>query len=249
MSERTAQPKARAAQTTRLLACGIIAGPLFLATWLIQAFTRKGFDPTYHPLSLLSLGNLGWIQIANFVVTGALYVACAAGMRRVLYPGRGGTWGPILVGVNGIGLILAGVFVTDAGAGFPPGAPSGAPEQISWHGLLHEVGFVVSSVSWLVACFVLMRGFVALKERGWVVACVAAPVAVLVADGWPDLDSLAIRLVIGSAVSFGFVAALAARLTRGLSDSGIEPRAGSKRLGLLGAAFFQPRTRQARSAR
>ena len=62
----------------RLLTAGIAAGPLFLGVWAMQAFTRTGFDPSRHPLSLLSLGNLGWIQIANFAVTGALYLACAA---------------------------------------------------------------------------------------------------------------------------------------------------------------------------
>jgi hypothetical protein len=53
-----------------------------------------GFDLSRHPISLLSLGSLGWIQIANFVVTGGLYVACAVGMWRALRPGRNGTWGP-----------------------------------------------------------------------------------------------------------------------------------------------------------
>jgi hypothetical protein len=51
---------------------------------------------------LLSLGDLGWIQIANFVVTGALFVACAVGLRRVLHPGRAGTWGPRLVGASAL---------------------------------------------------------------------------------------------------------------------------------------------------
>jgi hypothetical protein len=49
----------------------------------------SGVDLSRHPLSLLSLGDLGWIQIANFVVTGVLYVACAVGMRRALGPGPG----------------------------------------------------------------------------------------------------------------------------------------------------------------
>jgi hypothetical protein len=200
----------------RLLTGGIVAGPLFLAVWLIQALTREGFDLTYHPLSLLSLGGLGWIQIANFVVTGVLYVACAVGMRRVLRPGRGSTWGPMLVGAIGVGLIVSGVFVTDAGAGFPPGAPAGPPEHITWHGILHEVGFILASLSWTAACFVFLSRFAARKERGWVAACVAAPVAVIAIDAWPDLDSLSVRLVVGTAVTFGFVAALAARLMRGL---------------------------------
>jgi hypothetical protein len=225
MSEQTASPGAPTIQTTRLLACGILAGPLFLAAWLLQAFTREGFDPSRHPLSLLSLGELGWIQIANFVVTGLLYVACAIGMWRVLHPGRSGTWGPLLVGGFGIGLILAGSFTTDPGAGFPPGAPAGAPEQLSWHGVLHEVGFVVALVSWTAACFVLARRFVALKQRGWVAACVATPLVVLVLASWPDQDSLSLRLVIASAIQFGFVAAVAARLIGGLPDAAAARRA------------------------
>lgn len=219
MSEQTASPGAPTRQTTRLLACGIVAGPLFLAAWLLQAFTRDGFDPSRHPLSLLSLGELGWIQIANFVVTGVLYVACAIGMWRVLHSGRSGTWGPLLVGGFGIGLILAGIFTTDPGAGFPPGAPVGAPEQLSWHGVLHEVGFVVAVVSWTAVCFVLVRRFVALKQWGWVGACVATPLVVLVLASWPDQDSLSLRLVIASAIEFGFVAAVAARLMDGLPDA------------------------------
>jgi len=40
-------------------ACGIVAGPVFLATALTQAYTRDGFDLARHPISLLSLGDLG----------------------------------------------------------------------------------------------------------------------------------------------------------------------------------------------
>jgi len=64
-------------------------------------------------------------------------------VRRALHSGRADIWGPILFAANGIGLVLAGVFVTDAGAGFPAGAPVGAPESISWHGVLHEIGFAM----------------------------------------------------------------------------------------------------------
>jgi hypothetical protein len=74
-----------------LLYCGIVAGPLFIAASLIQAFTRTGFDLARHPLSLLSLGSLGWVQIANFVVSGILYVLGAVGQRAALRQSRGGT--------------------------------------------------------------------------------------------------------------------------------------------------------------
>ncbi len=52
----------RTSATRRLLACGIVAGPLFLAVILVQAFTREGFDLGRHPISLLSLGDLGWCR-------------------------------------------------------------------------------------------------------------------------------------------------------------------------------------------
>ncbi|WP_214321280.1 DUF998 domain-containing protein [Nonomuraea sediminis] len=193
--------------TPRLLACGLVAGPLFLAVYLVQAFTREGFDPAYHPLSLLSLGGPGWIQIANFVVTGLLYVGFAAGMRRAIDHARGGTWGPLLFGIVGLGLVTAGVFTTDAGAGFPPGAPAGAPEM-SRHGMVHEVGFVLASLPWFAGCLVL----VVRKVVPW--WWLASPVGVLVVDAWPDQRTLSLRLVIGTAVQFAFMVALAVRLLR-----------------------------------
>jgi uncharacterized membrane protein len=201
--------------TRRLLACGIAAGPLFLAVALTQAFTREGFDLRRHPISLLSLGDLGWIQVANFVVAGVLYLACAVGLRRVLRPGRGGTWGPLLVGALGVGLVMGGVFVADPGAGFPPGAPAGAPEQVSWHGMLHNLGPILAFNGMIVGCLVFARRFAALGLRGWVTACVATAVAVFALTWWPDLDGISVRLVIASAILFGFVAALAARLLLG----------------------------------
>jgi hypothetical protein len=78
---------------------------------------------------------------------------------------------------------------------------------------------VVAVVSWAAVCFVLVRRFVALKQWGWVGAGVATPLAVLVLASWPDPDSLSLRLVIASAIQFGFIAAMAARLRGGLPDA------------------------------
>ena len=207
--------------TRRLLACGIVAGPLFLAVTVVQALTRDGFDLGRHPVSLLSLGDLGWLQVANFVVAGALFVACAIGLRRALQSGRGSTWGPRLVGALGVGLIVAGVFVTDAGAGYPPGAPAGAPPEISWHGILHEVGFMIAFVGMVVGCLVFARRFASIKQTGWVAASIATPFAVLGLSSWPDPNGLSVRLVIATALLFGYVAALAARALGDLPESAV----------------------------
>jgi hypothetical protein len=195
----------------KLLGCVIVAGPLFVVASLVQAFTRTGFALGRHPISLLSLGSPGWLQIANFVVSGVLYVAGAVGLREALRPGRGSTWAPKLVAITGVGLIVAGVFPTDAGAGFPPGAPVGAP-TMSWHGVLHEVGFGLSFVGAIAACGVFARRYAALGQRGWAVAAVATIVAVFVIAGWPDFDTLSVRLVIATAALFGFLSVVAAQL-------------------------------------
>jgi hypothetical protein len=198
-----------------LLGCGLVAGPLFIAASLTQAFTRKGFDLARHPISLLSLGAPGWVQIANFVVCGILYMLGAVGLRQALRQDSGGRWGPLLIGVTGLGLIIAGVFTTDPGAGFPPGAPAGAP-TMSWHGMLHELGFLLTFIAAISASVVLARRYAAQRRRGWMVAALTTPVAALVVAGWPDLNTLSVRLVITTAILFGFLtAAFAELLTQG----------------------------------
>ena len=59
-----------ARQTGALLACGVLAGPLYIAVTAIQALTRDGFDPTRHRYNLLTIGELGWVHRANYVTAG-----------------------------------------------------------------------------------------------------------------------------------------------------------------------------------
>jgi Protein of unknown function (DUF998) len=157
-------PTARTKATQVLLACGALAGPLYLAVGLGQAFTRDGFDLGRHALSLLANGPFGWIQVGNLLITGLLTIACAVGLRRVLGGGPGGTWGPRLVGVYGAGLLLAGVFRADPTDGFPPGTPAGQG-QVSWHGMLHLASFGVGFVCLIAACFVVARALAALGQQ------------------------------------------------------------------------------------
>lgn len=107
--------------TTALLTCGLIAGPLYLVVGFAQAFTRDGFSPMHDDLSVLANGPLGWIQVANLILTGALVLACAVGTYRALGGGPGSTWGPRLLGGYGAGLVMAGIFRADPMYGFPPG--------------------------------------------------------------------------------------------------------------------------------
>lgn len=196
--------------TRRLLVGGVIAAPLFVGVWAVQALTRDGFRPTFHPLSLLSLGEGGWVQIASFVVTGLLLIGAGVGLRRVLAPGRTATWGAALVAAMGAGLVIAGVFVTDAGAGFPAGAPAGAPEM-SWHGAVHEIGFVLTQLAFVAAAVVLAVHHGRAGRRGWMVVCLGALVAAVAIAAAGAPETMAIRLVVSSATELGLVAAIAAR--------------------------------------
>ncbi len=151
-----------------VLVCGAVAGPLYIVLGVLQMLIRPSYDPTRHDLSLMSNGDLVWIQITNFVLSGFLVIAGALGMRRVLAGSRDGTWGPLLVGVYGLGLIGAGIFVADPALGFPPGTPADARE-ISAHGLMHFVTGGIGFLALIAACFVFARRFRALKERRWAV--------------------------------------------------------------------------------
>jgi hypothetical membrane protein len=163
--------------TATLLSGGAIAGPLFIGASFLQVLTREGFDLKRHAISMLTLGDQGWIQSANFEITGLLVLACAVGMRRVLRSGRASTWGPLLYGAYGLGLVVAGLFTPDPALGFPPGAPSAMPADMSPHALLHTIGFMVSFASLIVACFVFARRFNGLGRRGWALYCAATGLA------------------------------------------------------------------------
>jgi hypothetical membrane protein len=92
--------QAEAPTTTRtLLALGAAAGPLYVIVGLAQILTREGFDWTRHALSLMSNGPWGWVQVANFLLSGLLVLAGAVGLKRGLAIGRGRTAGPLLIAI------------------------------------------------------------------------------------------------------------------------------------------------------
>jgi hypothetical protein len=133
-------------------------------------------------------------------------------MRRALHPGRAATWGPRLIGAFGVALVAGGVFVADPGLGFPPGAPEGIPDEMSWHGIVHSAAPVLGFLSLTVACFVFARRATALKQRGWAASCVAIGVAVQALGAVPNVTDNFIPLWAAIVLGFGWASAQAARL-------------------------------------
>ncbi len=155
-------------KTKAFLLCGAIAGPLFTFAWFVEGATRADYSPLRHPISSLALGDFGWTQDANFIVTGILTLALAVGLRRALQPLGGSTWAPLLVGAIGIGLLGAGIFVTDPLNGYPPGTPDRLVNY-STHGELHGQFSAFVFLGFPAACFVLARCLSGWGERGWAI--------------------------------------------------------------------------------
>jgi hypothetical membrane protein len=208
--------------TRALLACGVVAGPLFYAVVAVEMLVRPGFDIRRHPISLLSLGDLGWIQMSTFVLCGLGGVACAVGIRRALRHRSAGTWGPLLVGLYGLGLIGAGAFTADPSLGFPPGTAQGMPDHLSWHAVLHGVAFFTTFTAVVVACAVFARRFAALKQWAWTAFCVAAGLVApaIVVLGMINPRAASVPFALAGVVAFGWVSVLALRL---MADLRVRP--------------------------
>lgn len=202
-------------KTNFLLACGVALGPLFYVVVVAQILTRSGFDIRRHPLSLLSLGDAGWIQVANFILAGLLAMACAVGMRRAMLNTSGGSLGPAFAAAFGLGMIVAGLFPPDPLLGFPPGASERIPSQLDQHAVLHGIGFFVAFVSLTAACFVFARRYFAVGSPGWgtysIATGVITPLLILAGMMIPSATSLSFFVV--GFIAFGWLGVVAVQLT------------------------------------
>jgi hypothetical protein len=146
-------PKEGTMRTRSLLAIGVVAPPLFVAALLIEGFTRSGYSSWRDMGSVLSVGPGGWQQIVNFIVCGLLVMVSAAGLARS-YPVT--VWGPRLVALFGLSLVIAGAFATDPANGYPPGSPpAGGPQ--TWHGTIHGANAILAFGSISLAAVVFGR--------------------------------------------------------------------------------------------
>lgn len=200
--------------TTRvMLAVGVLAGPLFIATATLQIITRDGFDLRRHPISLLSVGEHGWVQVTNFIVAGVLSIIFSVGVARVLTDGLASRWGPRFLTLFGVGLVIGGVFKADPALGFPAGAPEGIPEHISTPALIHAFAPPLAFLSLIGACLVIARRLAAdgLVRAALVTRVVAAVCFVL---SVPVGFGFSIRLFVAVALAFAWLAGYAVYLRR-----------------------------------
>jgi Protein of unknown function (DUF998) len=80
--------------TETLLIVGVAVAVVFVVVLLVEGAFRPAYNPTYHTGSELSLGDRGWIQIANFLQMGVGMFAFAIGVNRILDTFGGACWRP-----------------------------------------------------------------------------------------------------------------------------------------------------------
>jgi hypothetical protein len=138
-----------------LVRYGIIAGPFYLVVGLAQALVRDGFDLKRHPLSVLANGSGGWVQTANFVLTGLMVIAAAVGLRRLLAPrSSAASW---FLGFFGAGMLAGAIFRADPVDGFPVGTPEGMPTSVSTFGVLHFAVGGLGFLAWAISAILTGR--------------------------------------------------------------------------------------------
>lgn len=154
--------------TQLLLTCGVVGPLLFITVFLIEGALRPGYRPWRHFVSLLALGDRGWIQVANFLVCGSLVLAFALGITRVL----DSVALPVLFALFGAGLIASGLAPTDPALGYPLG--SVAPASPSRAANIHNLAGAFVFLSLIVASFV-----VAARTAGaWRIYSIATGIAI-----------------------------------------------------------------------
>ena len=123
-----------------------------------------------------------------------------------------------------VGLLGAGVFVTDPVNGYPPGVPD-RMAGYSWHGALHDL-FSLFAFAALAAYCVFARRFAARGERGWPAYSAVTGLVFVGAFGLPsagfgraeglvDLADLFQRVAV--IAGFGWLTLLAVRFLRSSS--------------------------------
>jgi hypothetical membrane protein len=216
--------------TRLLIACGAIGPILFILVFIVEDATRPGYSAWHNFVSDLSLSNQGWMQIANFLICGVLVLCFALGLRQVFRSGKGGVWGPLLLAIFGLSLLIAGIFVTDPSLGYYPPGTSSSTHTL--HGLIHGANAPLVFGSLTIAMFVLARRFARDPAwRGWAlysliagilfvgffIACIG--VAVLDQKGILPNSPTGLLERLAIIIGWGWIALLALRLLRQIRSS------------------------------
>jgi hypothetical protein len=128
-----------------------------------------------------------------------------------------------MVGVAGLGLVIAGVFMPDPAFAYPPGTPSGEIQSYSWHATVHLLAALFVFGGLPIACFSFARHFRTARDVAWSMYSLISGLGMLVVfviyaagtSGADDLEPMAGWLERASIIiGFAWIALLAIHFLR-----------------------------------
>jgi len=137
--------------TGALLIFGSVTAFVFVAVLLMLGQGRAGYDAVYHTGSELMLGHRGWIQRVSFLQFGVGMVVFAVGVNQAL----NSVIGTVLFAIVGLGSIISGAFLPDPIRGYPPEAPRGNSDGVSWQHNVHNAAGPIMFLANFGACLAL----------------------------------------------------------------------------------------------
>jgi hypothetical protein len=193
--------------------CGLLAPVAFTIGWVLGALAQPhGFSVAHEDVSDLGALTASHAWLYNQVggnLTGLLVLALALGLWRALPDDLSAHVGVAALAVSGIGQFLDGLLRLDCRA-----IDGRCDDRItSWHAVGHAAETVVTTISLLVAMFVLARAFA--RADGWRDlgrASLVAGIATLVALGGLYFVGSGLAVLVASSVFFVWVAIVAVRL-------------------------------------
>ena len=154
--------------TKLLLACGCAGCLFFIILFTIQGQLREAYSVLKFPISSLSIGEWGWIQVVNFLISGFLIFLFAIGFRRATPLLKNSLRTSRLIAAVGLGLFGAGLFSSDPIYGYPVNEPLKLA-QFTITGHLHDLCSIFVFVCLPIVCFKMLKRFKELNNKKWVI--------------------------------------------------------------------------------
>lgn len=160
------------------LLCGVIAGPLFIITFILIGMLRPHYSALRNSVSALANGRHGWLQVANFEITGLLIMIFAFGIYHYFRQAHEKAGRASLFAIVAVAVIGAGLFKTDMpGVNYP--GTFGLQLEHTWHGTLHVLFSVTGFLVLATACFMFAWQFRRWKLTGWASYSVMSGIGIL----------------------------------------------------------------------
>jgi len=164
------------------LYCGIVSPVLWLGLIAVAGTLRPDFNHVTHYVSELAARGSSaeaLMRGAAFVFTGFLYLGFAASLLGIFRPGWTFAIAALLIALDGLGRMGAGVFPCD------PGCVRVSADQ-DLHKLFATIGFfsgILAAILW----GVLFRRFAPLRSLSWFsIACGVVALLSLLLMSWKD---------------------------------------------------------------